>query len=89
MNMFVIVAHPDKALVGRADAPLHVDAQRPLGLLRGNGAHQRGVVLTRHMADEGTYCRGKKGREKKERGRREERERTVIEITDIDYSTHS
>lgn len=55
-------AHPDEALVGGADAPLYVDAQRPLGLLGGDGAHQGGVVLTGHMADEGAHWR-ERGRE--------------------------
>lgn len=46
-------AYPDEALVRRADAPLDVDALRPLGLLRWDWADQGGVVFTGDVADEG------------------------------------
>lgn len=40
----------DVTLVGRAYAPLHVDTQRPLGLLRRYGAHLGSAVFAGHMA---------------------------------------
>lgn len=49
--------YPDVALVGGADAPLDIDALRPLGLIRRDGAQQGGVVFTGHMADEGADWR--------------------------------
>lgn len=49
------VTHPDVALVGGADASLHVDALRPLGLLCRDWTDQGGVVFAGNMADEGTH----------------------------------
>lgn len=40
----------DVALVGCAYAPLHVYAERPLGLLRRYGAHLGSAVFAGHMA---------------------------------------
>lgn len=48
-------SHPDKAFVGCANAPLHINTQRPLGLLWRNRANLGCVVFTRHVADERAY----------------------------------
>lgn len=48
-------SYPHVAPVGRADAPLHVNALRPLGLLCWDGTDQGGVVFAGHVADEGTH----------------------------------
>lgn len=47
--------HPDKAFVSCANAPLNIDTQRSLGLLRRNGANLRRVVFTGHVTDERAY----------------------------------
>lgn len=50
----------DIALVGRPYASLHVHAERPLGLLRRDGAHLGGAVSAGHVAGEGAHweCAG-------------------------------
>lgn len=48
-------SHPDKTFVGCANAPLHINTQRPLGLLWRNGANLGRVVFTRHVTDERAY----------------------------------
>lgn len=52
-----MLTDPDCPFVHSADAPLRVDAQRTFGLFRGDGAHCRRLVRTRHMAGEVTHCR--------------------------------
>lgn len=47
--------HPDKAFVSCANAPLNINTQRSLGLLRRNGANLRRVVFTGHVTDERAY----------------------------------
>lgn len=79
-----VLTHPDRPLIHSADAPLRVDAQRTLSLLRWDGTHGRCLVSTRHMAGEVTHCReierdgdgerwgdreSERARERRERGR--------------------
>ena len=45
----------DVALVGRPYASLHVHAERPLGLLRRDGAHLGSAVSAGHVASEGAH----------------------------------
>lgn len=65
-----MLTHPDRPLVHGTDAPLRVDAQRTLGLLRWDGTHGRRLIRTRHMAGEVTHCRERErgGGGEKERG---------------------
>lgn len=48
-------SYPDVALVRRAEAPVDVDALRPLGLLCRDGADRGGVVFAGDVTDEGAH----------------------------------
>lgn len=45
----------DITLVGCAYTPLHIHTERPLGLLRRNGAHLGSAVFAGHMAGKRTH----------------------------------
>lgn len=54
--------YSDVSLVGGANAPLRVDAQRSPGLVVWHGAHRWSLVSTRHVAREVTHYRTRQER---------------------------